>query len=459
MDLINKYFLGEITDDEFINQSSSKEEAIEFLKNIDEFRSKTYNSGVKIGLNVEKFNHILKNIITLTQKLNELKDIPNKENLIFLINQNEVKKLYTQLEEFIPKDIPLDIQVGNISNYFENNINHFSSIEIEEYNIFKDFKIDKLNRINIFAGFNNSGKTTLLEAIYLLVNQNNMSSFFNVIKHRNKLDSLNTLFLNDYFNNDISISGEFNDIKTNIFIKKFEAKIDKKNDYLNSYQIVSTIDTNVLDNTVHTFKNNPIQRYYDKIEVLCSSLYKSPYFHNHQEVINTHSKSIELKVFGLVVDFIRDKIDKNIDKIEFTDKDNIKRFLVDSKSFPEKSVNIATYGEGLQRIFEIALSFAYCQNGVLLIDELETAIHYSLLIDFTKFIQELARKFNVQVFLTSHSKECINAFVENGFRDDDISAYFLENENNNVEALQVNEKKLKHYIESVNFDLRGTNNG
>lgn len=48
---------------------------------------------------------------------------------------------------------------------------------------------------------------------------------------------------------------------------------------------------------------------------------------------------------------------------------------------------------------------------VLCIDEFETAIHYSLLVDFTKFIQELADIFNVQFFNLHYLKECIDAFV------------------------------------------------
>ena len=349
----------------------------------------------------------------------------------------------------------LDIQIGNIVTYFEDNNSHLKSIEIQEYNIFKDFKIDKLNRINIFAGCNNSGKTTLLEAIYLLINQNNIGSFFNLIKSRNKLNTLDTVCLNDCFNNKISISGEFDDIKTNISIIKYEANIDKKDDYLSSYKIVSKIDNRELDNIVHTFKNNPIQRFYDKIEVLCSNLYKSPYFYNHQEVINTHSKNIELKAFNLLIEFIRNKIDSRINSIAFTDQNGIKRFLVDSEYFPKKSVNITSYGEGLQRIFEIVLSFAYCQNGVLLIDELETAIHYSLLIDFTKFIQELAVEFNVQVFITTHSKECISAFVENKFENDDINFYtMIQDKNNKIQTIIYDSKSLDNEL-SQGLEVRG----
>ena len=39
-------------------------------------------------------------------------------------------------------------------------------LEIRNYRIFRELKIDQLRRINLIAGSNNSGKTSLLEAIF-----------------------------------------------------------------------------------------------------------------------------------------------------------------------------------------------------------------------------------------------------------------------------------------------------
>jgi len=399
-----------------------------------------------------------KSIKELEKQINNLDRL---QDLISFEDIEKLKKINKTFLNLLPKDSSLDIQSENISICFsKGRVEHFDSLLIKQYKIFKDFKIDKLNRINIFAGFNNTGKTTLLEAIYLLTKQNNIGAFFELIKLKNKLTKLNTHYLNSSFSDEIKISGYFNEIETEIKLKKFEAEgIDKKDDYLASYEAVSMIDGEKINNIIHTFESTPLIRYVDRVEILCNSIFKSPYFYNQQELINTHSKNIELKVFDIVVEFINENIDSNIQDINLTEKNDIKRFLVDSKSFPEKSVDITSYGEGLQRIFEIALSFAYCKNGVLLIDELETAIHYSLLVDFTKFIQELAVKFNVQVFITSHSKECIDAFVNNEVHNKDISAFFLKSIKNNIKAISVTGEKLKHYIESVSFDLRGSNNG
>ncbi|GAA6621765.1 AAA family ATPase [Scytonema sp. NUACC26] len=57
-------------------------------------------------------------------------------------------------------------------------------ISIHNYRSFKNFQIDELARVNLIVGSNNSGKTSLLEAIYLLVNQNNPQSLLDLLDNR-----------------------------------------------------------------------------------------------------------------------------------------------------------------------------------------------------------------------------------------------------------------------------------
>jgi AAA15 family ATPase/GTPase len=383
--------------------------------------------------------------------LDRLKDLFSYEDIVKLQNINN------NFTNLLPNDSSLDIQEENVSLAFgRSEVKHFSSLDIQKYKLFNEFKIDKLNRINIFAGFNNTGKTTLLEAIYFLTKQNNISAFFELIKYRHKLSSLSSKSLSLYLNEDIQVSGVFNGVETKVSLKKLKSvTIDKKDDYIASYEIIASINDEKLNNTIHTFSHNPLQRFNERVEILCNSLFKSPYSYNQKEIINTHSKNVELKVFNLVVEFLKDTIDNNIQNVEFTELENIKRFLVDSKAFSDSAVPITSYGEGLQRIFEIALSFAYCKNGVLLIDELETAIHYSLLVNFTKFIQELAVEFNVQVFITSHSKECIGAFVENGVHNEDINFYtMIRDSEDKIQTIIYDVDSLLNKLEQ-NLEVRG----
>jgi len=110
----------------------------------------------------------------------------------------------------------------------------------------------------------------------------------------------------------------------------------------------------------------------------------------------------------------------------------------------------------VQRIFQVGLFLAAASNGVLLIDEFETAMHKSLLIDFSQFVHQLANKFNVQVFLTSHSKECIDAFIENDYKPEEITGFALKDEMGKRDCKYIEGKRLKRLMDSIGLDIRET---
>ncbi len=435
-----------------------------FIKNekalLEMEKTKSVSRGLIASGEIDKqiYESALNDLEKSVDKLRVYKDMVSLDDLDIL------KNIKDKFLDFIPKRSSLDISKGNFSICFEHgSINHFEKINVNNYKIFKEFKLEKLNRINIFAGFNNSGKSSLLEAIYYLTKQNDIVAFLEVIKLRNKLKSLDPVWLNTVFdeNDVIDVDGLFNGVETSIKFNKFEAiNIDKKDDYLASYVIKSVINDRELDNTIHTFRFDTLKRENEKVEHLCNSILKSPYFYNLKEVIETYSKNTIYKnsdgrtAIKLVLEFIK-QIDYCIEDVRLNEIEDIERFIVDSSRFSDKNLEITNYGEGLQRIFEIALSFAYARNGVVCIDEFETAIHYSLLIKFTKFIQELAYIFNVQVFLTSHSKECIDAFVNNDYKNDEISAYHLENEDGKIKTKFISGEQLKYYINNIGLDIRG----
>ena len=403
----------------------------------------------------ETYKKSLNDIVQNIEQLNRFKDLITKEEL------EELKKYQSSFSNLFPKSQSISILVEDYTTCFKAGVvKHFDYISIPQYKVFKNFEIKNLNKINIFAGFNNSGKTTLLEAIYLLTKQNEIGSYFEMIRLRNKLDSLNAKWLNDYAEESTIIEGNFNNTTTKLHIQKFEAQgIDKEDDYIKSYRFNSQIDGTNLESIVHTFGENDIRRYYDKVEILCSSLFKSPYFYNHDEIIKTYTKTLELKLdsaFAVekVIEFVK-KIDSNIKDIRLGKKSDLERFYIDAANFPSSSPDITNYGEGLQRIWEIALAFAYAKNGVICIDEFETAVHYSLLLEFTKFIQELADIFNVQVFITTHSKECIGAFIENNYSNDGISFFTLaRDKNETIQYIYYDAESLKNELDQE-LEVRG----
>lgn len=405
--------------------------------------------------------------------INNLKDIKDSINNIKVNKKQmensdfrELEELRDLMTELLPKQQFLRFsEVSKFNNAFSHGpINHFSELTIHSYKAFSDFSMRRLNRINIIAGMNNSGKTSLLESIYLLTSQNDFSSFLKMTSLKNKIEFITPQWLNRIIEKEIVIHGIFNNVETSFQLNKYDDfDIDKSDDYICSYEIKSSIDGSHYESKIHTYVNRPFNRIYKTIQHLCISLFKSPYFYDFDELLLTLNSCQESKVNDIsaiehVISFIKE-VDPEIRDIRLSESDGIKRFVVDSNKNKDRNLDITHYGEGIQRIFELAIAFAHARNGVICIDEFETAIHKTLLIPFTKFVQQLAKYFNVQVFITSHSKECIDAFVQNDYRNEDISAYYLENVDSKVMSKFITGEKLKKQIEYIDFDLRGVFHG
>lgn len=73
---------------------------------------------------------------------------------------------------------------------------------------------------------------------------------------------------------------------------------------------------------------------------------------------------------------------------------------------------LSLMGDGMARTLSIALSMVNSKDGVVLIDEVENGLHYSVLVRLWELIAGTARKLNVQVFAATHSDECIRAVNE-----------------------------------------------
>lgn len=75
-------------------------------------------------------------------------------------------------------------------------------------------------------------------------------------------------------------------------------------------------------------------------------------------------------------------------------------------------VPIRSFGDGVNRLFGIVLSLTAARGGILLVDEIENGLHHSILARVWQTIFDMARDLGLQVFATTHSWDCIEAFQE-----------------------------------------------
>jgi AAA domain, putative AbiEii toxin, Type IV TA system len=336
---------------------------------------------------------------------------------------------------------------------------HFSSIEVKNYKKLQGLNLHKLSKINLFAGLNNSGKTTLLEAIYLLTRQNDFAGILEVIRRRGKVpeDHINPEWLIEQLSGEINIGGTFDRQHATVSIRDYlenDVTLDKSR-YLKTVEIVSEFGSAKQESLTRIFKGRDRETTADSIKLLSQVIYSSPFFLNEpHRYASFYHKSVQSKALPQIFEFIQQAIIPTITDIRLVDE--LQRFLVIDSLYPT-ALDLMCYGEGLQRIFFISLLFASAQNGVILIDEFENAIHTDLIAKFAPFIHTLANIFNVQVFLTSHSKECIDAFVQNVplSQVDYFSFHALvENEAGNIEAREFGGKEYATLLRVADVDLR-----
>jgi len=72
---------------------------------------------------------------------------------------------------------------------------------------------------------------------------------------------------------------------------------------------------------------------------------------------------------------------------------------------------LGSYGEGMRRLLALSLSLIRAEGGILLIDEIDTGLHHSIMGDMWRLVTETAKRANVQVFATTHSLDCVKGLA------------------------------------------------
>lgn len=73
---------------------------------------------------------------------------------------------------------------------------------------------------------------------------------------------------------------------------------------------------------------------------------------------------------------------------------------------------LSAFGDGVRRVVMMALTLPQVKDGVLLIDEIETAIHISVLKEVYHWLFTACQQFNIQLFATTHSLEAVDALLQ-----------------------------------------------
>jgi hypothetical protein len=118
-------------------------------------------------------------------------------------------------------------------------------------------------------------------------------------------------------------------------------------------------------------------------------------------------------------------------------------------------VPLSFMGEGTRRLLSIVLAITTASGGNVLIDEVESGLHYSVLTRVWQAIGHAARQADVQVFATTHSYECIvaahEAFTANGPYD--LRLFRLDRVGEEIKVAAY-DKDVLGYATEMNHEVR-----
>ncbi len=377
----------------------------------------------------------------------------------------------------------------------------YRSFSIENFRLFDRLKVEPLSRVNLIAGENNVGKTALLEAIWLHHGPNIPElclrlSGFRGIPGPNPRRFLHDIFYDFDAERDITLSarGDWgkNERTLRISSRVAESAVvaipasnlpvapppgSQESDF--SAVSPSEIVFNYTDEHEKNFISTSRWVRSDHSVGLSPALppISSEGLVSHQASMPERPSAVfvsarqrsgpeqDVNRFGEAeLDGYSDDILECLRKVD----PRIKRLItIQNPPTPmvyvdvglSRPVPMGFLGDGIGRLLSMALAFHSARNGAILIDEIENGIHYSKLEAIWERVGWLSSEFNVQVFATTHSYECVkaaHAAFKNAELGDDFSLMRLQRDRRTgqIENIAYDDKEALDYAMEYEREVR-----
>jgi AAA15 family ATPase/GTPase len=317
-----------------------------------------------------------------------------------------------------------------------------NSLVIKNFRCLEDFEVSKLGRVNLIVGKNNSGKSTVLEALRIYASNAN----FNLLKeiaesHDEDFPLADSNYLNpnlqfpykDLFlgreppEKDIAkiIIGESIDNENTLYLMRdFIVKVNNETtesvkNYFNKTQDTLRYQTLSVERESQGGYLLKIEKeYYEPMDrIFIPHSFIPTKFIAVDELAKEWDKIVYTEHEKIVSDALK-IILPSYEHLVFVENENantkttIKRIPKVKLSDQPRPIPLKSLGDGMLRVLQLAIKLVSAQGGFLLIDEFENGLHYSIQEKIWSLLFEMAEKLDIQVFATTHSWDCIESFAK-----------------------------------------------
>ncbi len=360
-----------------------------------------------------------------------------------------------------------------------------NSFGIRGFRALKKFDIADLRNINLFVGKNNSGKTTILEAIRIYLSTDPRLRIFNLLTSREEFklarrarfvgqdistpDGTMALSFEALFSGRPDLEtkpelrlGELSELPDGGLAIKFAwlTQQETTDDFQPArYQIAKIADenTDLIPGYIVIKGDRTLIGPLDRMgRIVMRRRLASEIDPN---VVYLPSTGMSMREIGVIWDTIaltdeEDEVVKalktiapELDKIvliQSPQEPNQRMLMAKLSNFPNP-VPFKSLGEGTVHLLSIVLAIIQARDGIVLLDEIENGIHFSVQDAMWSLITDLTSKINVQVFATTHSLDCVNGFASAAAKTGNFSSklFRLERRKDSIEIVGFSADEVK----------------
>jgi len=347
------------------------------------------------------------------------------------------------------------------------------NLRIKNFRLFENLEFNRLGRINLLVGKNNSGKSTVLEALRIYAKVGSPKLLQELLKSHDEAGSSKGRFRFENFfpdnfspteeekepiiyigNTDQIDQDDYLTMKNTYFImeepsiadsgdeksllrrllqrrkrevnyqdvSKYDKvrqalKIEARNSRLNQDIVRNQLDPPGIFNIWLDYRSFDEDDYEVGDDWLVEHNVTVPYCHVPSGLLpkaplKAMWNKISLTPYSKKVIEALQLINPKVEALAFIPIDTSTEEVPFVNIGQDQPVPLSREGEGMLRLLQLVLSMINAKGGLLLIDEFENGLHYGIQPRVWQLLIELATQLNVQVFATTHDWDCVKSLQQ-----------------------------------------------
>jgi ABC-type branched-subunit amino acid transport system ATPase component len=326
-----------------------------------------------------------------------------------------------------------------------------SSLHIEGYRGFSQLDMADIGQVNLIVGKNNSGKTSVLEALHLLTSRGDISALWQLLTRRGERfaapqdpqrpqQEMDVSHL--FTGHELHVGSKFklrtkNDIpETSIVFEVVELTPKEQEELFGvgsddvpvpfqrlvleisgkPLPLVPRIQLSRQGGITPDFINSPRRASRRMAGDFIPVQYIATESLNWTELIGLWNKIQLTPHEDLILSALR-FLDSDLERVgalvpvqPFFQPTPRGGFIITRKNHSQP-IPIGSMGDGMWRMLSMAIAITQSKGGMLLVDEIDTGLHYTAMADMWRLIFAAAKEFQVQVFATTHSYDCVHSLA------------------------------------------------